>query len=362
MKESIEKLWAEDKSPVLIAGPCSAESEEQLLEATKALVAQDIKVIRAGVWKPRTRPNTFEGIGAPALTWIENVKKEVNVQFATEVATAQHVELALKHNIDVLWIGARTTVNPFTVQEIADALKGVDKPILVKNPVNPDLALWIGAIERLANAGITKLGAIHRGFSSHRKSKYRNEPLWQIPIELKRTFPHIPMVGDPSHIAGSRTLIEEVSQKALDLNYDGLMIEVHPNPDKALSDAQQQITPARLAEIIEHLQVKQPTSDNALFISKLEELRQKIDSIDHELIEVIRNRMDVVEEIGQYKKENQVTIFQLNRWNEIMATRGQWATDLKLSQEFVEEVYKIIHAESIKNQNNIYQNLKTTEG
>jgi chorismate mutase len=358
MKQRIESLWAEKREHVVIAGPCSAETEEQLMSSARAIAAQGIKVVRTGVWKPRTRPNTFEGIGTPALQWINNIKKEIDIQFAIEVATAQHVELALKYDVDVLWIGARTTVNPFTVQEIADALKGVDKPILIKNPINPDLALWIGAIERISNAGITKLGAIHRGFSSHRHSKYRNEPLWQIPIELKRTFPDIPMIGDPSHISGSRMLIEEISQKALDLNYDGLMIEVHPDPDNAWSDSKQQITPARLKEILDSLQVRSATSDNALFISKLEQLREKIDEMDHELIDVIRSRMDIVKEIGHYKKENNVAIFQLDRWNEIIQSRGKWGKDANLNSDFIEEIYKLIHAESIKNQTDISKNIK----
>ncbi|HNP20322.1 MAG TPA: bifunctional 3-deoxy-7-phosphoheptulonate synthase/chorismate mutase type II [Fulvivirga sp.] len=361
MKEKIESLWAKNKGHVLIAGPCSAETEEQLMASVKAIAAEGIKVARAGVWKPRTRPNTFEGIGVPALEWIQNIKKEIDIQFAIEVATAQHVELALKHDIDVLWIGARTTVNPFTVQEIADALKGVDIPILIKNPINPDLALWIGAFERIANSGITKLGAIHRGFSSHRKTKYRNEPLWHIPIDLKRTFPDIPMIGDPSHIGGTRDLIESISQKALDLNYDGLMIEVHPDPDKAWSDAKQQITPARLKELLEVLQIRSATSDNVLFISKLEQLRNKIDESDHELIDVIRNRMDIVEEIGLYKKENNVAILQLDRWNEIIKSRGMWGKEVNLNSEFIEDIYKLIHAESIKKQTTISNGHKLSE-
>ena len=358
MKERIEKLWSQDKSPVLIAGPCSAESEEQLLDATQQLANQGIKVIRAGIWKPRTRPNTFEGIGSPALKWIQNIKKQVNVQFAIEVATAQHVELALEHGVDVLWLGARTTVNPFTVQEIADSLKGIDIPVLVKNPINPDLALWQGALERLSNAGLTKLGAIHRGFSSHRQTIYRNEPIWQIPIELKRLHPDLPIIADPSHIAGTRELIGNISQKALDLNYDGLIIEVHPNPDKALSDAKQQITPETLGKLLQILTVRSSTSNDAMFISKLEELRDKIDLIDREVIDMIRQRMNIVDEIGQYKKENNVSIFQLERWNEIMKSRGGWAANASLRKEFIEDLYKIIHEESIKQQTNISKEFK----
>lgn len=360
MKYRIEKLWAKEKAPVIIAGPCSAESEEQLFDATKKIASQGIKVIRAGIWKPRTRPNTFEGIGSPALKWIQNIKKEIDVQFAIEVATAQHVELALEHGIDVLWIGARTTVNPFTVQEIADSLKGIDIPVLVKNPINPDLSLWQGALERLSNSGLSKLGAIHRGFSSHRKSIYRNEPIWQIPIELKRLHPELPLIADPSHIAGSRDLIGHISQKALDLNYDGLIVEVHPNPDKALSDAQQQITPESLDRLIQMLQVRSTTSNNAIFISKLEELRDKIDHVDREVIDMIRQRMELVDEIGQYKKENNVAIFQLERWNEIMKSRGDWAANASLRREFIEDLYKTIHEESIRQQTNISKDLKTS--
>ncbi|QSE97752.1 bifunctional 3-deoxy-7-phosphoheptulonate synthase/chorismate mutase type II [Fulvivirga lutea] len=361
MRERIETLWKKDKSPLMIAGPCSAESEEQLRLSTQLLSEIGVKVIRAGIWKPRTRPNTFEGIGSPALQWIKDIKKDFDVQFAIEVATAQHVELALEYGVDVLWIGARTTVNPFTVQEIADSLKGVDIPVLVKNPINPDLALWLGALERLSNAGISKLGAIHRGFSSHRKSKYRNEPLWQIPIELKRLHPDLPLIGDPSHIAGERGLIEAVSQKALDVNYDGLMIEVHPNPDKALSDAKQQITPATLERLLGTLQVRSATSDNALFLSKLEQLRDKIDEVDQELIQVLRNRMDLVDELGVYKKENNVSIFQLNRWKDIMQSRGKWAEDAQLRREFIEDIYKIIHEESIKKQTSISEASTTSK-
>ena len=340
-------------TPWIIAGPCSVESEEQLLKVTKAIAEQNISVIRAGVWKPRTRPNSFEGIGSKALEWIEKVKGQVNVKFMTEVASAQHVELALKHNMDMLWLGARTTVNPFTVQEIADALKGIQIPILIKNPVNPDLALWMGAIERIANTGIKQIAAIHRGFSSFRKSKYRNEPVWQIPIELKANMPHLPLICDPSHIGGSRNMIYDICQKALDMGYDGLMIETHPDPDNALSDAQQQITPNELRAVIDQLIIRQTTSDDILFKNKLEELRNKIDSVDHDLIETLSIRMKLIEEIGEYKKENNVTIFQLERWNEIIKTRPEWAKDLDLDKEFVADIYKTIHAESLRKQTEI---------
>lgn len=350
MKGKIEELWPDNTSPMIIAGPCSAESEEQLREVSEALASRGVKIIRAGVWKPRTRPNTFEGMGSVALGWIENIKKDLDVQFAIEVASAQHVELALKAGVDVLWLGARTTVNPFTVQEIADSLKGVDIPVFVKNPINPDIALWTGAMERLNNAGVVKLGAIHRGFSLYRKSDYRNEPIWRLAIDFRHSMPRIPMICDPSHIAGNRKLIQPISQKALDLNYQGLMIEVHNNPDKALSDAKQQITPDTLDDILASLQTKATTSSNALFASKLDRLREKIDETDHELINIIKNRMDIVEEIGLYKKENKVTIFQPGRWDEIIKTRTEWADKMGLREEFIEDIFKVIHAESIKGQ------------
>ncbi len=305
---NIERDWMKksEHGHMLIAGPCSAESEEQVVQISKDLVKQGVDYVRAGIWKPRTRPNSFEGIGVPALQWIQTAKEETGAKFAIEVANPNHVEQALKAGVDLLWIGARSTVNPFTVQEIAESLNGVDIPVFVKNPVNPDLALWIGALERLHNQGVTKLGAIHRGFSSFGKKKYRNDPLWQIPLELKRQFPQLPLICDPSHIAGLRSLIGSISQKALDLDYDGLIVEVHPNPDKALSDAKQQITPERFLEIRESLQGRRASSDDAEFQSHLEELRSKINIIDHDIIDALAARRKVVEEIGLYKKENDV--------------------------------------------------------
>ncbi|MCA6074170.1 bifunctional 3-deoxy-7-phosphoheptulonate synthase/chorismate mutase type II [Fulvivirga sedimenti] len=350
----MDQSWIKEYShPLFIAGPCSAESEEQVLNVTRALKNQGINIIRAGIWKPRTRPNSFEGIGHAALPWLELAKKETGVKFAIEVANPSHVEQALKHNIDILWIGARSTVNPFTVQEIAESLKGITIPVLVKNPVNPDLALWIGAIERLLNQDIQKVGAIHRGFSSFGKQRYRNEPLWQIPVELKRHFPELPLICDPSHIGGRRDQIAPLSQKALDLNYDGLMIEVHPNPDKALSDAAQQVTPEAFAQIRQNLHVRRATSDNELFRSKLEELRERINSIDHDLVDTLAARQKAIEEIGIYKKENDVMVFQLERWNEIMRTRPEWASAQGLDRELIEEIYKLIHADSLKVQTRI---------
>ncbi|MBX2961839.1 MAG: bifunctional 3-deoxy-7-phosphoheptulonate synthase/chorismate mutase type II [Cyclobacteriaceae bacterium] len=345
--------------PLVIAGPCSAENPEQLLTVATAVKAMGISIMRAGVWKPRTRPDAFDGMGKEAIGWIKTVKQETGLVFATEVANPYHVALACEAGIDILWIGARTTVNPFLVQEIADALRGTDKITLVKNPINPDLSLWIGALERLNRSGISRLGAIHRGFSSFQKSRFRNQPLWQIALELKTQHPHLPLIADPSHITGNRELIAEVSQKALDLDYDGLMIETHPDPDRALSDAQQQVTPGTLAEILGGLRVSERASSNAMFINQLEALREKIDHMDQELIEVLSTRMKLTEQIGDYKKENHVTVFQLERWNEIMRTRPEWARLAELSPEFIRELYKIIHDESIRIQTEIMN--KTSE-
>lgn len=351
------KPWLADfsqtKQPFIIAGPCSAESPEQLLTIAREVQALGINTMRAGVWKPRTRPNSFEGNGTIAFEWIDEVKKSTAIRFATEVATADHVEQALKAGIDILWIGARTTVNPFTVQEIADALRGVQIPVLVKNPINPELALWIGALERIYKAGIEKVGAIHRGFSSYQKSRYRNQPYWQIPLSLKSQFPDLPLIADPSHIAGTRSLIQEVSQKAMDLGYDGLMIETHPDPDHALSDAQQQITPASLGQLLSVLRISKPSSSNALFVNKLEGLREKIDNLDQELIDTLATRMKLVEQIGEYKKENNVTVFQLERWQEIIQTRPEWAGKQQLAIDFITELFKTIHDESIRIQTEI---------
>lgn len=351
--------YANHQHPFLIAGPCSAEGPEQLLEVALALQELGISTMRAGVWKPRTRPNNFEGVGPIAFDWIADVKAATNIRFAIEVATAEHVEHALKAGIDLLWIGARTTVNPFTVQEIADALTGVDIPVFIKNPINPEEALWLGAIERIYKAGIEKVGAIHRGFSSYQKSRYRNQPYWQIPLSLKSQFPDLPLLADPSHIAGSRELIQEVSQKALDLGYDGLMIETHPNPDKALSDAQQQITPASLKKIVESLRISNHSSSDTFFINQLEALRLKIDSLDQELIDSLAARMKLVGQIGEYKKDNNVTVFQLERWQEIMQTRPDWAQKQNLTREFITEIFKAIHDESIRLQTDIVTNEST---
>lgn len=348
--------WAKVKGkPLVIAGPCSAETPEQLMATAKLLKdLGKVDVLRAGIWKPRTRPNSFEGAGAEGLKWLADVKKELGIPVGTEVANTQHVEEALKYGIDVLWIGARTTVSPFSVQEMADALQGVkDVAVLVKNPTHPELPLWIGAFERLHRAGITNLAAIHRGFATSDKSKFRNIPMWQIPIELRRIAPQIPIICDPSHIGGKRDLIFEISQKALDLNFDGLMIETHITPEKAWSDADQQITPARLDEILSELKVRKDTSSDKDFNDHLDDLRKKIDNLDRELIEVLAARMAIVEKIGEYKRENNVTTYQVKRWDDIMKNRAELATKMNLTPEYIIEIYKIIHEESIRKQTEI---------
>ncbi|MBX9852029.1 MAG: bifunctional 3-deoxy-7-phosphoheptulonate synthase/chorismate mutase type II [Cytophagaceae bacterium] len=354
--------WVKIKSkPLVIAGPCSAETPEQLMTTSKMLKdLGKVDVIRAGIWKPRTRPNSFEGAGADGLKWLADVKKELSIPVGTEVANPQHIEEALKYGVDVLWIGARTTVSPFSMQEMADALKGVKNVVvLVKNPTHPELGLWIGAFERLNQAGITNLGAIHRGFSTYDKSKFRNQPIWQIPIELRRVAPQIPIICDPSHIAGRRDLILEISQKALDLNFDGLMIETHMCPEKAWSDADQQVTPERLGEILSELQVRIDSSGDKAFNDHLEELRKKIDNLDRELIEVLAARMAVVEKIGEYKKETNVTTFQVKRWDEIMKNRAELAKKMNLNEAYITEIYKIIHEESIRKQTEIMNRVET---
>ena len=364
MELKIEKFksWSPARNlPLIISGPCSAETEEQLLETCRSLKDVGIDVMRAGIWKPRTRPNNFEGNGAKALKWVEQVKKELGVKFAVEVANPEHVELCLKAGVDILWVGARSTVNPFTVQEIADALRGTDVPVLVKNPINPDLSLWLGAIERINAVGITKLGAIHRGFGSFQKTQFRNVPAWRIPIELKSKFPEMPMICDPSHIGGNRDMIMDLSQKALDLNYDGLMIESHRDPDNAWSDAAQQVTPERLGEIIGQLKIKAATSDNSDFMNILEELREQIDESDREILESVARRMSLVEKIGEYKKANDVTIFQVNRMNDIFKSRKEWGQAMNLTEDFVEELYKIIHIASVKRQTEIMSKIPAEE-
>lgn len=348
---SLLKDWGiKNERPVMIAGPCSVETPEQVMETALGLKGTNIDVLRGGIWKPRTRPNSFEGVGREGLPWLKDAGRELGVPVTTEVANAIHVYEALRAQIDILWIGARTTVNPFAVQEIADALRGVDIPVLVKNPVNPDLPLWIGALERISASGITKLGAIHRGFSTYGDSKYRNKPHWEIPIELKRRVPGLPIIIDPSHITGRRDLIEPVSQKALDLDFNGLMIESHCNPDKALSDAKQQITPEVLQGIKERLVLRDSKTDNPVFTDRLEELRETIDSIDSKLIGVLSKRMQVCEEIGQCKKDNNITILQQARWDKVVNNRLEKGTDKGLTEEFMKDLYDSIHKESIRHQ------------
>ena len=344
--ESILLPGIDAKRPFVIAGPCSAETEEQVMSVARQLSANGVKVLRAGIWKPRTKPGGFEGIGSEGLAWLKKVKQETGMYVSTEVATQKHVYEALKFGVDLLWVGARTTANPFAVQEIAEALQGVDIPVLVKNPVNPDLELWIGALERLSNVGITKLGAIHRGFSSYDKKIYRNLPQWHIPIELKRRYPDLPILCDPSHIGGSRDLILPLSQQAMDLNYDGLIIESHCDPDNAWSDASQQVTPARLKEILETLVIrdrKQSTED-------LSDLRKQIDELDDQLLELLAKRMRISCEIGTFKKEHNMTVVQTGRYDEILHTRISQAEAMKMDTEFIRTILEAIHEESVRQQ------------
>lgn len=339
--------------PLTISGPCSAESKEQVLAIAHELKNTKTTVFRAGVWKPRTRPGSFEGVGAIALPWLQQVKKETGLLIAIEVANANHVKLALEHDIDILWIGARTTVNPFTVQEIADALQNTDKIVWVKNPMNPDLELWIGGVERLYKAGIQNLGVIHRGFSSYNKSGYRNEPQWQIPIDFKTRFPYIPMICDPSHICGKRDCIEKVAQTALDLQFDGLMIETHITPDKALSDALQQLTPAAFQEIIGRLKVRSKTFKDEQSIDTLALLREEINQTDKLLLQTLSKRMEIVKLIAEVKKEKNVAVLQTKRWNEVIEKMSKYANAAGLDVAFVNRLFREVHQESIRHQEKI---------
>ena len=339
--------------PLVIAGPCSAETEEQVLKIAHELKNSDVSIFRAGIWKPRTRPGGFEGVGEIGLKWLQKAKAETGLLMATEVATAAHVKLAIEHDIDVLWIGARTTVNPFAVQEIADALNGTDKIVLIKNPVNPDLSLWLGGLERLYNANIKKLGVIHRGFSTYEKTKYRNNPEWQIAIDLQNRFPDLPLICDPSHITGRRDMIQEVSQQALDLNYDGLIIETHIDPDNAWSDAAQQVTLPTLKQLFIDLKMRKPTDENAEWNKALAMQRAYIDELDSKLIDFLGKRMLVAEKIGQLKKEKNVAILQNKRWNEILGKMILEGSEKGLSEEFILKIFKAIHQESISHQEKI---------
>lgn len=339
--------------PLVIAGPCSAETEDQVVKIAKQLKDSDVSVLRAGIWKPRTRPGNFEGVGALGLKWMQTAKAETGLLTTTEVANPVHVELALEHDVDILWIGARTTVSPFIVQEIADALKGTDKTVLVKNPVNPDLSLWLGAIERLYTADIKNLGVIHRGFSAYEKTKYRNNPEWQIAIDLQHRFPDLPLILDPSHIAGRRDLIFDLCQTALDLNYDGLMVETHHDPDQAWSDASQQITPETLIQIMKDLKIRKEVSESEDFKNKLNNLRARIDVADNQLIELLSKRMKISDEIGKVKKEQNVSVLQTKRWNEILGNMVLQGEQHGLSEEFILRLFKAVHQESINHQEKI---------
>lgn len=348
--------WLDDfklEHPLVIAGPCSAETEEQVLEIARQLKDSDVSVFRAGIWKPRTRPGGFEGVGEIGLKWLQKAKAETGLLMATEVANAAHVKLAIEHDIDVLWIGARTTVNPFAVQEIADALQNTDKIVLIKNPVNPDLSLWLGGLERLYNAGIKKLGVIHRGFSTYEKTKYRNNPEWQIAIDLQNKFPDLPLICDPSHITGKRDMIQEVSQQALDLNYDGLIIETHIDPDNAWSDAAQQVTPKVLKQIFIDLKVRKETDNASDYSQKMAKLRAQIDNCDEKLVELLGKRMTIADDIGRLKKEKNVAILQNQRWNEILGKMILEGEERGLSEEFILKIFKAIHQESINHQEKV---------
>lgn len=344
-------------NPLLISGPCSLESEEQAL-ATARELAKDKRVFvyRGGVWKPRTRPGMFEGVGSIGLEWLKLVKQETGLLTGTEVANAQHVEECLKAGVDVMWIGARSTASPFVVQEIADVLKGTDQIIMVKNPVNPDVQLWVGALERLNQAGLKNLVAIHRGFTPFSDTKYRNYPNWKTVIELKRILPNMPVICDPSHIAGKREYLFEISQKAFDIGMDGLMLESHIDPSCALSDKDQQVTPSDLAKILDKLVIRYANSDDPQFDNKLENLRGRIDAIDHEIMEVLAQRMSIVRQIGQYKKENKVTALQINRWSQIMEDREKLAQKLSLDESFIKALFQLIHEDSVRTQSDIMDN------
>jgi len=350
------RTWLDDMKldhPLVIAGPCSAETEDQVLKIAHELKDSDVSYFRAGIWKPRTRPGMFEGVGEIGLHWLKKVKEETGMKTCTEVANAAHVKLALEHDVDLLWIGARTAVSPFIMQEIADALHGTDKIVLVKNPINPDLALWLGGIERLYTADIKNLGAIHRGFSTYEKTKYRNNPEWQLAIDFKNKFPDLPLINDPSHITGNREMIQDVSQRALDLNFDGLMIETHFDPENAWSDAAQQITPTKLKAIMEDLKVKKVTNTEEAYQSSLNNLRAQINVADDQLIDLLGKRMKISEQIGSLKKEKNVAVLQSKRWNEILGNMILEGESKGLSEEFILKMFKAVHQESINHQEKV---------
>lgn len=346
-----------NKRPLIISGPCSAETEEQVLETAQRLAnTGKVNMLRAGIWKPRTKPGMFEGIGAKGLPWLQQAKKITGLPTTVEVATGKQVEDALTFDVDVLWVGARTTVNPFSVQEVADALRGVDVPVLIKNPINPDLELWQGAVERIARAGIKDIGLIHRGFSSYGNTEFRNAPMWHLAIEMKRRLPNLPIINDPSHICGRRDILQSTSQKAIDLDFDGLMIESHIDPDNAWSDAKQQITPERLAEMLDNISWRKEDVPSESFHAALDKLREQINHIDDELMQLISQRMNIAEKIGEYKRNNNVTILQSSRWNEILDKATKKAAKLGISEEFISRYMDAIHMESINRQNKIMNN------
>ncbi len=351
-KDATQAVW--NKRPLIISGPCSAETEEQVLEtAVRLHKTGKVDMLRAGIWKPRTRPGSFEGIGTKGLPWLQKAKQVTGMPVAVEVATGKQVEDALHFEIDVLWIGARTTVNPFSVQEVADALRGVDVPVLIKNPINPDLELWTGAVERVAKAGIKQIGLIHRGFSSYGNTEYRNAPMWHLAIEMKRRNPDMMIINDPSHICGRRDILLDVAQKAIDLDYDGLMIESHIDPDHAWSDAKQQVTPEKLAEMLGSIRWRKEDVASEEFHATMEKLRQQINQLDDELMQILGQRMKVADEIGKYKKANNITILQTNRWNSILERAYVKGEKLGLSREFITKYFDAIHMESINHQNKV---------
>ncbi len=352
MKELVQEKW--NKRPLIISGPCSAETEEQVLQtATQLAATGKVDLLRAGIWKPRTKPGMFEGIGTKGLPWLAQAKKITGLPITVEVATAKHVQDALQFDVDVLWIGARTTVNPFSVQEVADALRGVDIPVLIKNPINPDLDLWSGGIERLQKVGVKQIGMIHRGFSSYGNTEFRNAPMWHLPIEMKRRFPDMLLICDPSHICGNRTLLQSVAQKSIDLDFGGLMLETHIDPDNAWSDAKQQITPEGLAELLSGLVWRFEDTDEKEFVTALATLREQINQVDDELMTLLSQRMKIAEKIGEYKKNNNITILQTNRWNDILEKAFKKAEKLGLSKEFITKYFDAVHLESINHQNKI---------
>ena len=352
MKSIVQDKWK--KRPLIISGPCSAETEEQVLETAQRLAKTGkVDILRAGIWKPRTRPGSFEGIGTKGLPWLQQAKKATGLLTTVEVATAKHVDEALQFDVDVLWIGARTTVNPFSVQEVADALRGADVPVLIKNPINPDLELWTGAVERVAKAGIKQIGLIHRGFSAYGNTEYRNAPMWHLAIEMKRRNPEMMIINDPSHICGRRDILMDVAQKAIDLDFDGLMIESHIDPDNAWSDAKQQITPEKLAEMLDEIIWRKEDVNSEEYHAALEKLRQQINHLDDELMQILSQRMKIAEKIGEYKKNNNITILQTNRWNEILERAFKKGEKIGLSKEFITRYFDAVHMESISHQNKI---------